>query len=114
MIRRTGLEEAIRQAANPMVLMQRVADEATALVDGAEGILVQFAHDNEAFTIECASGYVENRIGDRVPIEGSLTGLAFKSGETLRCDDVESDPRVALDLCRLWRRLDRLCPALAR
>jgi hypothetical protein len=35
MIGRSGLEEAIRQAANPVVLMQRVADEAMALVEGA-------------------------------------------------------------------------------
>ena len=114
MIGRTGLEEAIRQAANPVVLMQRVADEAMALVDGAEGILVQFAHDSEAFTIECASGYVEDRIGGRIPIEGSLTGLAFRSGETLRCDDAENDPRVHLELCHAFRVVSIVCVPLWR
>ena len=109
MIGRTGLEEAIRQAANPVVLMQRVADEAIALVQGAEGILVQFAHDEEDFTIECASGFVEDRIGGKVPIEGSLTGLAFKSGETLRCDDAESDPRVDLELCHAFNVVSIVC-----
>jgi EAL domain-containing protein (putative c-di-GMP-specific phosphodiesterase class I) len=113
-IGRTGLEEAIRQAANPVVLMQRVADEALDLVEGAEGILVQFAHDTESFTIECASGYVEDRIGGRVPIGGSLTGLAFSSGEALRCDDSESDPRVDLELCRAFHVVSIVCVPLWR
>ena len=93
-MQRTGVEEAIRQAANPAVLMQRLADEALALVEGAEGVLVQLVGDGRAFIIECASGHVEDRVGGEVPLAGSLTGLAFKSGETLRCDDAETDPRV--------------------
>ncbi len=114
MIGRTGLEEAIRQAANPVVLMQRVADEALALVQGAEGILVQFAHDSESFTIECASGHVEHRIGSRVPIVGSLTGLAFQAGQTLCCDDAESDLRVALELCHSFNVVSIVCVPLWR
>ena len=114
MIGRTGLEEAIRQAANPVVLMQRVADEAMALVEGAEGVLVQFGHDRESFIIECASGHVEELIGVNVPLVGSLTGLALQLGETLRCDDAESDPRVDLDLCHAFHVVSVVCVPLWR
>jgi len=37
---RIGVEEAIRRAIDPAVLMQRVADEAVTLVEGAEGVIV--------------------------------------------------------------------------
>ncbi|MGA3214934.1 MAG: EAL domain-containing protein [Acidimicrobiales bacterium] len=114
MIGRTGLEEAIKQAANPLVLMQRVAEEAMALVEGAEGILVQFAHDSEHLTIECACGYVEGRVGSKIPIRGSLTGLCFLSGGTLRCDDSGSDPRVDLELCRAFNVVSIVCVPLWR
>src|ERR1039458_7159204 len=39
---RTGLEEAIRGAADPVVLMQRVADEAVTVLEGADGAFVVF------------------------------------------------------------------------
>jgi EAL domain-containing protein (putative c-di-GMP-specific phosphodiesterase class I) len=98
-----------------MVLMRRVADEALALIEGAEGILVGLGPDEEWLTLKCASGSLGEQIGIRIPVAGSLTGLAFQTGETLRCDDVESDPRVDLDTCHrfhvvsmvsvpLWRR----------
>ena len=114
MMQRTGVEEAIRQAANPVVLMQRLADEAMTIVEGAEGALVQLAHDEEDFTIECASGYLEERIGGKVPLAGSLTGLAFERGETLRCDDTDSDPRVERELCRVFGVVSVVCVPLWR
>lgn len=113
-IERTGLEEAIRQAANPVVLMQRVSDEAMALIEGAEGVLVAIAHDQANLTVECASGYLEEQIGARIPLDGSLTGLAFRTGETFRCDDAASDTRVELDLCHAFRVVSSVCVPLRR
>lgn len=127
-IDRTCLEAAIRQAVDPVVLMQRVADEVMTLVGGTEGILVGFLQDGTYLTIECGAGYTKGQIGNRVPIDGTLSGLAFKMGETLRCNDVESDLRVDLDICHalhivsmvcvpLWRRtqvLGVLCVASSR
>jgi EAL domain-containing protein (putative c-di-GMP-specific phosphodiesterase class I) len=97
---RTGLEEAIRRAADPVVLMQRVADEAMTLVSGVDGVLVGFVHDPTSLTFECGAGCLAPRIGERVPLEGSLAGLAIQSGETRHCDDAGFDPRAERDFCQ--------------
>ena len=47
MAEQDGLEEAIRRAADPLVLMKRVADEAMGLVGDVDGVLVGFVHDPE-------------------------------------------------------------------
>ena len=111
---RIGLEEAIRQAANPVVLMQRVADEAMSLIKSVEGAAVGFVHDPPWLTFECATGHLKEEVDYRVPIEGSLSGLAFKTGETLRCDDSENDPRVALETCRRFHIVSSVCVPLWR
>ena len=94
MIDRTGLQEAIRRAVDSVSLMQRVADEAMALIEGAEGVLVGLVH-GDWLTFECGAGYLEEQVGQRAPMHASLSGLAIKTGETLRCDDAERDARVA-------------------
>ena len=94
MVDRTGLEEAIRRAADPVVLTQRVADEAMTLVAAADGVLVGFVHDPLWLTFDCGAGQLDSQIGSRIPLDGSLSGLAFRRGETLHSDDAESDSRV--------------------
>lgn len=113
MIDRTGLQEAIRRAVDSVSLMQRVADEAMALVAGAEGVLIGLVHD-EWLTFECAAGYLEEQVGQRAPLQGSLSGLAIRTDETLRCDDAESDSRVELDLCHAFRVVSTVCVPLRR
>jgi EAL domain-containing protein (putative c-di-GMP-specific phosphodiesterase class I) len=93
--------------------MQRVADEAMALVAGAEGVLIGLVHD-EWLTFECAAGYLEEQVGQRAPLQGSLSGLAIRTDETLRCDDAESDSRVELDLCHAFRVVSTVCVPLRR
>ncbi len=111
---RTALQEAIRRAADPVVLMQRVADEALKMAEGAEGVLVYLAHDSERLFVECASGHVRERTGSTIPIDASLSGLAFLTGETLRCDDAESDDRVERNLCHAFGIASSLCVPLWR
>lgn len=94
MVDRTGLEGAIRAAGDPLVLMQRVADEAVALIDGADGVIVWFAHDPGWLTIKSAAGSLVRQVGSRIRIEGSLAGLALKTGETLHSKEAACDPRV--------------------
>ena len=116
MVRRTGLEETIRRAADPAVLMQHVADEAMALIAGVDGVLIGFVRDRGWLTFECVAGAsLGGQVGGRVPLTGSLAGLAFETGETLYADDAERDSRVEQDfrsaagvkslVCvPLWRR----------
>jgi len=113
-IDRTGLEDAIRHAADPIVLMQRVADEALSLVEGADGVLVGFAHEPSYLTYECGAGRLEEHIGDRLALEGSLAGLAFQRGETLHCRDADKDVRVERDFCRAAQVQSLVCVPLWR
>lgn len=112
-IDRTSLQDAIRRAVDSVALMQRVADEAMTLIEGAEGVLVGLVRD-DWLTFECAAGYLEEQIGKRAPMDGSLSGLAIRMCETLRCDDAESDSRVELDLCHAFRVVSTICVPLVR
>jgi len=114
LIDRTCLEEAIRQAVDPLVLMQRIADEVMTLTTKAEGVFVGFVHDPRWLLIECAAGSATQQLGNRVPVDGTLSGLAFQTGETLRCDDVERDVRVDPDLCHSYQVVSMVCVPLWR
>jgi GAF domain-containing protein len=39
-------------------------------------------------------------LGTRVDANSGLTGECIREGKALRCDDAESDPRVAAEICR--------------
>ena len=41
-------------------------------------------------------------------------GLAFRTGETLRCDDAENDPRVDLEVCHVLHVVSSVCVPLRR
>lgn len=114
LIDRTCLEEAIRQAVDPLVLMQRIADEVMTLTTKAEGVFVGFVHDPRWLLIECAAGSATQQLGNRVPVDGTLSGLTFQTGETLRCDDVERDVRVDPDLCHSYQVVSMVCVPLWR
>jgi EAL domain-containing protein (putative c-di-GMP-specific phosphodiesterase class I) len=114
LIDRTSLQDAIRRAVDSVSLMQRVADEAMALVNGAEGVLIGLVQDDEWLIFECGAGYLEEQIGNKAPLNGSLSGLAIRTGETLLCDQAEDDPRVELDLCHAFRIVSAVCVPLRR
>jgi hypothetical protein len=111
---RTGLEEAIRRAADPVVLTQRVADEAMTLVAAADGVLVGFVHAPSWLTFDCGAGKAASQIGTRIPLDGSLAGLAFWTGKTLHSDHAESDPRVEPDFRRAAGFQSLVCVPLWR
>jgi len=111
---RADLHEAVRQAVDPMGLMQRVAEEATAVVGGAEGALIGLVREDATLTFVCGTGYLASQVGGKVPLDGSLSGLAVRTRATLRCNDAESDPRVHLDLCQAYRVVSSVCVPLRR
>jgi EAL domain-containing protein (putative c-di-GMP-specific phosphodiesterase class I) len=113
-IERTGLEATIRRAADPFVLMQRVADEAVELVEGADGVLVGFANDETWLTFACAAGSVSSHVGGRIRLGASLAGLAFQRGETVHADDTTRDPRVDPTFRRLTAVKSLVCVPLWR
>lgn len=96
-----------------MALMQRVAQEALDLIGEAEGVLVALV-SGDSLVFTCGCGFLEERVGDSMPLDGSLGGIAVRTGRTLRCDDVRSDDRVNLDQCVEYGIASALCVPLMR
>jgi signal transduction histidine kinase len=79
-------------------VMAMVVQRAQELTD-ATGAVVELAEGDEM--VYCAvSGSAEGSLGLRLGVQGSLSGLCVRTGEVLRCDDTEHDPRVDIDACR--------------
>jgi EAL domain-containing protein (putative c-di-GMP-specific phosphodiesterase class I)/putative methionine-R-sulfoxide reductase with GAF domain len=102
LVDRADLREAIRRAANPQVLVERVVDATVALLESCDGALVGLI-DGDAIVVETGTGFLTNQVGIRIPLEGSLSGEAIATGKTLRCQDTEADGRVHLPLTREYQ-----------
>ncbi len=110
----TRITEAVRQAADPLQVMHRVADQTCALIQGAEGTLIALWDDGDVLTYVCGSGYLEAFAGLTLDISASLAGQALLSGAILRSDDTGADPRVDAEECRRFGMRSMLCVPLMR
>jgi EAL domain-containing protein (putative c-di-GMP-specific phosphodiesterase class I) len=88
-----NLRGAIRDASNPTLVMDRIVQEALRLIPSANGALVEL-EDGDSLSCVCGAGILSRAVGTRVRLDGSLSGLAFQTGTTLRCDDSERDERA--------------------
>ncbi len=79
-------------------VMNFVADQVQHLT-GADGSIVELA-DGEEMVYRAATGIAGSQLGLRLQRVGSLSGLCVASGQVLRCDDSETDPRVDRAACR--------------
>lgn len=79
-------------------VMQYVVEQTLPLID-ADGAAVELAEDGE-MVYRAAAGIARNQLGLRLRIDSSLTGLCVINGETLSCEDSETDPRVDREACR--------------
>lgn len=79
-------------------VMQYVVEKSLSLVN-ADGAVIELAEDGE-MVYRAATGIAKNQLGLRLKIDASLSGLCVMNGETLSCDDSESDPRVDHLACR--------------
>ncbi len=110
---RTGeLDGLIRRAIDPLALMQRVADQALAMIEAADGVLVGLVIDDRSLRYACGAGYLNCFVGEALALEGSLSGLAIRSRRTLRTGDSESDPRVNRVATRAFNVRSSVCVPL--
>ncbi len=86
-----NLNASIRRAVDPLALMQRVADQALAALDGADEVLVGLLVEDGSLRYVCAAGSTAERVGAEVPLEGGLCGRALSEGRTVLIS--ESDRR---------------------
>ncbi len=104
----------IRHAIDPLQLMQRMADQAFAMVEAADGALVGVVNDADSVRFVCASGNLKNRAGELIRLDGSLTGMAIRTGGTQLTQDTESDPRVNREVTRRFGIRSSVCVPLGR
>jgi two-component system sensor histidine kinase/response regulator len=113
---RSRAEEALREDADRFTaIISTQRDIATAALDldhvlnliaaraeqltQASGAVVEMAEGPE-LVYRAASGRAAPFVGLRTPVAASLSGECVRTGQLLRCDDAERDPRVSLDECR--------------
>jgi N-acetylmuramoyl-L-alanine amidase len=73
-------------------VLQLVAERALALT-GADGIAIALVHEGEIIC-RAASGPIAPDIGVKLDLNAGFSGFCLRTGESVRCDDTESDPRV--------------------
>jgi PAS domain S-box-containing protein len=86
--------------ATPEQLMDQIPDLALSVVPASGAVFELIDGDDIVLRAGSAAAIASNALGTRLSLQGSLSGEAIRLGQTVRCDDTESDLRVALDECR--------------
>lgn len=92
--------EELRQAVDPMQLMQRVADESLELIGDAAGVLIGMVDGPDDLLVVCGTGLFQHWVGLRIPIDGSMSGLSVRERTVHVSSDTSEDPRVNAEVCR--------------
>jgi diguanylate cyclase (GGDEF)-like protein len=79
-------------------VLRTVVDEAQRLT-GADAAVVEIP-DGDDLVYRAVAGTAAAHLGLRIPAAGAISGLAMRTGETLLCEDSETDERVDRDACR--------------
>lgn len=79
-------------------ILSLIVDRTLTLV-GADGAAIELAEGDD-MVYRAASGTAAGQIGLRIKAATSLSGLCVRTGDILRCDDSETDPRVDRAACR--------------
>jgi signal transduction histidine kinase/CHASE3 domain sensor protein/AmiR/NasT family two-component response regulator/HPt (histidine-containing phosphotransfer) domain-containing protein len=79
-------------------VMQVIVDQTIVITGGTGAIIEILEGDNMVY--RSTSLNLAERLGFQVPVYGSLSGLSVTTGETLSCEDSESDTRVDREACR--------------
>lgn len=79
-------------------VMQFIVEQTLPLID-ANGAAIELAEDGE-MVYRAVSGIANRQLGLRLKLDASLSGLSVITGETLSCEDSETDPRVDRLACQ--------------
>ena len=79
-------------------VLQLVAVRALSIT-GADGVAIALAQEN-AIVCRAASGRIAPDAGARLDPNSGFSGACLVRGQTVRCDDSETDPRVNAEACR--------------
>lgn len=109
-----GLREIIAVASDPAVVMGRVLTEALLLIPNADGAAIALCHDDGPLSFTVAAGHLEGFVGTELPRDGSLSGLAVRTGTIQRSSDAARDPRVDVAASRAIGISSMICVPLRR
>jgi len=112
-VKDTSLASTISQAVDPQGVIQRITDRTLELIQAAQGVMVGLA-DAAGVAYVCGAGSQMACLGTRVDLEGSLSGLAVRSGEVQLSNDTCADPRVDGVACRRLSVASLVCVPLTR
>ena len=94
-------------------MLQMVAERALTIT-GADGVAIALAEDSKAFC-RASAGRIAPPVGAELDPYAGFSGICFRTGEIVRCDDSENDPRVDVEACRtLGTRAMVAVPVLGR
>ena len=79
-------------------VLQLVAERAL-VITGADGVAVALAQD-DAIVCRASAGSIVPDPGVRLDPNSGFSGECLVSGRIVRCDDIDTDPRVNLEACR--------------
>ena len=79
-------------------VLQLVSERALKLT-GADGIGIALVQEGEIIC-RAATGSIAPDVGARLDPHSGLSGACFRTGEMVRCDDAEHDPRVNVEASR--------------
>jgi N-acetylmuramoyl-L-alanine amidase/putative methionine-R-sulfoxide reductase with GAF domain len=68
-------------------------------ITGADGVAIALAEEN-AIVCRASVGRIAPPPGIRLDPNSGFSGMCLRSGQTVRCDDSDSDPRVNAQACR--------------
>jgi N-acetylmuramoyl-L-alanine amidase/putative methionine-R-sulfoxide reductase with GAF domain len=79
-------------------VLQLVAARAISMT-GADGVAVGLAEEN-AIVCRASAGSIAPDPGIKLDPNAGFSGACLRSGQTVRCDDSDTDPRVNAEACR--------------
>lgn len=89
----TKFENIVGSTADPQLLMQRIVDEAMALIPCASGVAIVM-DDGGRLTPVSGAGIGTDHLGRVTRVDSTLSGASLTSGEIVIVDDVAADERV--------------------
>src|SRR5579864_449808 len=79
-------------------VLQLVSERAVAIT-GADGVAIALAEEN-AIVCRASHGRISPDPGIKLDPNAGFSGACLRSGQTVRCDDSETDARVNAQVCR--------------
>ena len=84
------------------------------MLAGADGALIALWDQGDFLTYVCGAGRLADHVGLKLHVEGSLSGVAVRTGQIVYTDDTTVDPRVDAETSRRLKVGSGVCVPLTR